>query len=158
MLNVYEDFDGVLPMAIRLRKAGKCPADIDNVYGQIMQEIVKLASILLPKEDPRYAVHAAEFLSEDVQAAMLCQCLVAAEQYVDTTQGQKRIVNYLVKCVQNRLRNYVRDTEKRKEKVAIVTECELGIALSDITDTVMTFDGQRTYGEVRGRVSYCDID
>lgn len=158
MLNVYEDFEGVLPMAIRLRKAGKCPRDIDDIYGQIMQEVVRMAAILLPKEDPRYAVHAEEFLSDDVQAMMLCQCLVAAEKYVDTTQGQKKVVNYLVKTVQNRLRNYVRDTEKRKEKVMIVTECELGMGIEELTDCVMTFDGRRTYGETRGKVNNFDID
>ena len=147
MLNVYEDYEGVLPMAIRLRKAGKCPGDIDNVYGQIMQEIVRMAAILLPKEDPRYMVHAKDFLTDEVQSAMLCQCLVAAERNVDTRQGQRKVVNYLVKTVQNRLRNWVRDTEKRKDKVAILTENELGRGIGEISSIVMTLDGRLDYGE-----------
>jgi hypothetical protein len=151
MLNVYEDYEGVLPMAIRLRKAGKCPGDIDNVYGAIMQEIVRMAAILLPKEDPRYTVHAKDFLSEEVQSTMLCQCLHAAEKNVDTEMGHKKVVNYLVKTVQNRLRNWVRDTEKRKEKVTILTECDLGMSMSEISDTVMTLDGTLDYGEPRCR-------
>lgn len=151
MLNVYEDYEGVLPMAIRLRKAGKCPGDIDNVYGQIMQEIVRMAAILLPKEDPRYMVHAKDFLTDEVQSAMLCQCLVAAERNVDTRQGQRKVVNYLVKTVQNRLRNWVRDTEKRKGKVAILTENELGRGIGEISSIVMTLDGRLDYGEPRCR-------
>lgn len=152
MINVYEDYEGVLAMAIRLRKANRCPQDIDNVYGQIMREIVRMAAILLPKEDPRYTVHAKDFMSEDVQSAMLCQCLVAAERNVDTEQGHRKVVNYLVKTVQNRLRNWVRDTEKRKEKVTIMTECDMGVPISGISDTVMTLDGQMTYGEVSGKL------
>lgn len=152
MLNVYEDYEGVLPMAIRLRKAGKCPGDIDNVYGQVMREIVRMAAILLPKEDPRYLPHAKDFLSDDVQSIMLCQCLVAAERNVDTEQGHKKVVNYLVKTVQNRLRNWVRDTENRKGKLTILSESELGVPISGISDTVMTLDGQMTYGEVSGKL------
>lgn len=151
MLNVYEDYEGVLPMAIRLRKAGKCPGDIDNVYGQIMREIVRMAAILLPKEDPRYLPHAKDFLSDDVQGIMLCQCLVAAERNVDTEQGHRKVVNYLVKTVQNRLRNWVRDTENRKGKLTILSESELDVPISGISDTVMTFDGRMTYGEVSGK-------
>lgn len=158
MINVYEDYEGVLPMAIRLRKAGKCPRDIDNVYGEIMREIVRMAAILLPKEDPRYTVHARDFLSEEVQSVMLCQCLVAAERNVDTEQGHRKVVNYLVKTVQNRLRNWVRDTEKRREKVSILTETELGMAIPEISDSVMTLDGQMEYGEPRCRVSTQNIN
>ena len=154
MINVYEDFAGVLPMAIRLRKAHRCPADIDNIYGQIMQEIVRMAAILLPKEDPRYMVHAQDFLTEDVQQNMLCQCLYAAEKYVDTENGHKRVVNYLVKTVQNRLRNWVRDTEKRKEKANIVTAsllCKDGNELM-LTQKVMTLDGREVFSEPCGKV------
>lgn len=158
MINVYEDYEGVLPMAIRLRKAGKCPRDIDNVYGEIMREIVRMAAILLPKEDPRYTVHARDFLSEEVQSVMLCQCLVAAERNVDTEQGHRKVVNYLVKTVQNRLRNWVRDTEKRREKVSILTETELGMAIPEISDSVMTLDGHMEYGEPRCRVSTQNIN
>lgn len=156
-MNVYDE-GAVLPMAIRMRRAGNCPGDIDNLYGEIMAGIVHMATVLLPKEDPRYEMHLDEFLTPDVQMHMLCQCLSAAERYVDTNTSPKRIINYLVKTVQNRLRNYVRDTEKRREKVAILSEYDMGLSISDITDRVMSFDGNQVYGEVRGKVNTFELD
>ena len=58
--------------------------------------------------------HRDEFLTEDVQSAMTLQVLGVAERLVDCKATPRSIVNYLVKTVQNRLRNYVRDTEKKK--------------------------------------------
>jgi hypothetical protein len=139
-MNVWDEA-GILPTAIRLRRAGKCPLDIDNVYGEIMAGIVHMAALLLPQEDPRYTCHLDSFLSAEVQSAMLCQCLHAAEKYIDTRQGGRSIVNYLVKTTQNRLRNWVRDTEKRREKVEFVTESELGGDMFDRAGLVMSLDG-----------------
>ena len=82
MRNVWEGAE-ILPMAIRLRKARRCPAEVDNLYGEIMRGIVKMASVLLPKEDPRYMCHRDEFLTEDVQSAMTLQVLGVAERLVD---------------------------------------------------------------------------
>lgn len=156
-MNVYEDSD-VLPMAIRLRKTNRCPVDIDNIYGEIMVGIVHMASVLLPQEDPRYEVHRKEFLSDDVQSRMLCQALVAAEKYVDTTENPRRIVNYLVKTVQNRLRNYVRDTENRNAKLCMVSESELGYDVLEKSGMVMSLDGRIVSAEPTGRVTNFEID
>ena len=157
-INVYEDYEGVLAMAIRLRKADRCPRDIDDVYGNIMSSIVRMAAILLPNEDPRYEIHRKDFLSEEVQSIMLCQCLVAAERYVDTSSSHKQIVNYLVKTVQNRLRNWVRDTEKRKSKVTIIPECDLDCPVDSLGERVMTLDGRVDYRECTGKVCTREID
>lgn len=140
MQNVWDEA-GILPMAIRLRKAGNIPAEIDNLYGEIMVEITRMGSLLLLRDDPRYECHRREFMSEDVQSTILMQVLVAAEKYVDTAAQPKRIVNYLTKTVQNRLRNYVRDTENRRAKVDIVSESELGCPLEAMCSTVSTLDG-----------------
>jgi hypothetical protein len=142
MINVWDEA-GVLPMAIRMRRNGNVPRDIDDCYGEIMAGIVRMASILLPSEDPRYECHKAEFLQPDVQMAMLCQALKAAETYVDTKEKPRKIVNYLIKTVQNRLRNYVRDTEKRKNLMTILPECEISSDLSDYSETAMSLDGRR---------------
>ena len=75
--------------------------------------------------------------------AMLCQALKAAETYVDTKEKPRKIVNYLIKTVQNRLRNYVRDTEKRKNLMTILPECEISSDLSDYSETAMSLDGRR---------------
>lgn len=112
-VNVYDDA-GVLPMAIRMRRQRICPAEIDNIYGEIIKGIVKMATLLLPKEDPRYTMHLEEFMSEDVQSLMIVNAIRSADTLVDTKSSPRNIVNYLTKAVQNRLRNYVRDTEKKK--------------------------------------------
>lgn len=157
MQNVWDEA-GILPMAIRLRKANRCPMDVDNLYGEIMAGIVRMASILLPSEDPRYECWRKEFLGEEVQSDMLCKALVVAERNVDTGRCPRDIVNYLVKAIQNRLRNYVRDTENRKEKIPVSTESELGFSIEELGSTVRMLDGRMAPAEVRGRVVTMEIN
>lgn len=133
-VNVYDDA-GILPMAIRMRRQRKCPAEIDNLYGEIIKGIVKMATLLLPKEDPRYTMHLQEFMTEDVQSLMIVNTIRSADTLVDTNSSSRNIVNYLTKAVQNRLRNYVRDTEKKKN---------LMIPLDSASDLFSTaIDGRR---------------
>lgn len=133
-VNVYDDA-GILPMAIRMRRQRICPAEIDNLYGEIIKGIVKMATLLLPKEDPRYTMHLQEFMSEDVQSHMIFNAIRSADTLVDTNSSSRNIVNYLTKAVQNRLRNYVRDTEKKKN---------LMIPLDSASDLFSTaIDGRR---------------
>ena len=136
-VNVYDDA-GILPMAIRMRRLRKCPAEIDNLYGEIIKGIVKMATLLLPKEDPRYTMHLQEFMSEDVQSLMIFNAIRSADTLVDTNSSSRNIVNYLTKTVQNRLRNYVRDTEKRKNVVVLLDDPGCGKV-----DAVSSIDGRR---------------
>ena len=133
-VNVYDDA-GILPMAIRMRRQRICPAEIDNLYGEIIKGIVKMATLLLPKEDPRYTMHLQDFMSEDVQSLMVVNAIRSADTLVDTNSSSRNIVNYLTKAVQNRLRNYVRDTEKKKN---------LMLPLDSVSDLFLTaIDGRR---------------
>lgn len=154
--NVWDEA-GILPMAIRLRKADRCPRDIDDLYGQIIVGIVRMASILLPQEDPRYECHRADFLTEEVQSNMVVQILTAAEKYVDTDQPPRSIVNYLVKATQNRLRNWVRDTENRKNRIDFVSESDLGFDISELGLKVCRLDGGFVDADVKGRVCTCEL-
>ena len=149
MRNVWEGAE-ILPMAIRLRKARSCPAEVDNLYGEIMSGIVKMASVLLPKEDQRYMCYRDEFLTEDVQSAMTLQVLGVAERFVDCKATPRSIVNYLVKTVQNRLRNYVRDTTNRRRLMDIRTESSMEISEGSILEAV-TIDGMRIEAVRDGR-------
>jgi len=151
MQNVWDE-SGILPMAIRLRKSGRCPGDIDNLYGEIMVGIVHMASVMLPKDDPRYECHRRDFLSEDVQSAMLVHALTAAEKYVDTEANPRRIVNYLVKAVQNRLRNWVRDSERRENRIDMVMECDLPYDIGERGMTVCNLDGSFAPADIRGKL------
>jgi hypothetical protein len=149
MRNVWEGAE-ILPMAIRLRKARRCPAEIDNLYGEIMRGIVKMASVLLPKDDPRYMCHRDEFLTDDVQSAMTLQVLGVAERLVDDRATPRSIVNYLVKTVQNRLRNYVRDTTKRRERIDIRTLSGVDFTEASVLEA-FTIDGRRIEAVRDGR-------
>ena len=143
MLDVWEEA-GVLPMAIRLRRSGRCPSDIDNLYGQIMDGIVYMATGTFVKKYPVYIMHFNEFMSEDCHSSMLLQVLSVAERLVDTDQSPRNVVNYLVKTVQNRLRNWVRDRERRKALLDIESESVLDGA-SRLVAVCSRIDGQRIY-------------
>ena len=123
-VDVWEGAE-ILPMAIRLRKAGKCPPDIDAIYGEIIVGIVKMATKLMPEEDPKYRKYLNGMFAEDVQMQMQIVALLAAEKKVDTCKNPHKIVNYLVKAVQSRLKNWVRDTTNRRVKVDMVVASSL---------------------------------
>lgn len=138
-LNVWE-FGDCLAMAARLRKRNRCPADIDDLYGVIMQGVVKMATALFVKDD-RYRRYADEFLSHDIQVEMLCHAFVAMEDSADTDRTPRQIVNYLVKAVQNRLRNIIRDRGRLKRNAVVIPECELNFDIGECGNVVRGYDG-----------------
>lgn len=142
-LDVWEEA-GVLPMVIRLRRSGKCPGDINDLYGIIMDGIVWMATGKLVKDDPRYMVHRQEFMSWDCHSDMLLKVLSVADRLVDTEQAPRKVVNYLVKTVQSRLRNWVRDRERKKARVDIENESAMESA-QRIVVVCSRIDGQRIY-------------
>lgn len=139
-INCWENADA-LAMAVRLRKTDNCPPEIDNLYGEIVQSMVNMATALLVQA-PKYRAHRAELMNEDVQATMLLHALAALEKNVDT-RSPKKLVNYCVKVVQNRLRNHVRDTTRRKARIEFVTETVLGIDISEVGPVACNLDGRR---------------
>ena len=141
-MNVWDEAE-ILPMAIRLRKSGKCQEEIDNLYGQVIVEIVLMATRMLPEKDRRYRMHSRKFMEEDVQGLMVFNALNAAEKFVDSRKNPRSIVNYLVKTVQNRLRNLVRDTENREQKMDIVTECELQFDMMSTVKQACDIEGRK---------------
>jgi hypothetical protein len=143
MLDVWEEA-GILPMAIRLRRSGRCPSDIDDLYGTIMDGIVWMAAGTLVKDDPRYMMHKQEFMSPDCHSSMLLQVLSVADRLVDTDQAPRNVVNYLVKTVQNRLRNWVRDRERRRARLNIESESVLDGSPRLVT-VCSRIDGQRIF-------------
>lgn len=145
-INCWDNADA-LAMAIRLRQSGKCPPDIDNLYGEIVESIVHMSTALLI-QCPKYKQYSIELMSDDVQSTMLLHALTALERDVDTT-NPKQVCNYVVKTVQNRLRNYVRDTTKRKVKADIVTETSMGISFDEVGVMSCNLEGERVYADRR---------
>lgn len=149
------DYADALAMAIRLRKSGNCPADIDNLYGEIVRSMVNMATVLLTTQCPKYWAHKAELMSDDVQATMLMHALVALDKDVDT-KTPKKLVNYTVKCVQNRLRNHVRDTTRRAMRVDMVTESQLGLDIYETGPVACNMMGERISNTVSNKVCTSD--
>ena len=152
-INCWEHADA-LAMAVRLRKSNKCPGDIDNLYGEIVRSMVNMATLLLLR-CPKFTRHASEFMSEDVQSSMLLHALTALERDVDT-QSPRKLVNYTVKVVQNRLRNYVRDTSKRSSKLEMLTESQLGCDIFDVGPVGCNLEGEKILTEKSSKVDTCD--
>lgn len=150
-VNVWDEA-GILPMAIRMRKAGRCPADIDDIYGNIIVSIVRMATVLLPKEDPGFAKNLEDMLRPDVQSAMTVHALRSAEKFVDTRSQPRSIVNYITKAVQSRLRNYVRDTSRRAVLGEQVPECEVGCDINDFVTEACDLMGRKAWEQRSGKI------
>lgn len=145
-INCWDNADA-LAMAVRLRQTGKCPGDIDNLYGEIVGSIVHMATALLT-QCPKYKPHQLELMSPDVQSTMMLHALTALEKDVDTEQP-RRLCNYVVKVVQNRLRNHVRDTSMRKKRANFVSENELGISFDEVGIAACDLIGDRVYRDMQ---------
>jgi hypothetical protein len=153
-LNCWDHADA-LAMAVRLRKAGNCPREIDDLYGDIVVSMVSMATLLLVRDDPKFRGRGAELMSTDVQSLMLLYALTALDRDIDT-ESPRRLVNYTVKTVQNRLRNYVRDTGRRSSKAEIVTESELGVDIYEAGPRACNLAGEPVRVDRTHKVDTCD--
>lgn len=152
-INCWDNADA-LAMAVRLRKAGNCPTDIDDLYGEIVMSMVNMSTLLLT-QSPKYRAHKKDLMTADVQSAMLVHALVALERNIDTSVP-KKLVNYTVKTVQNRLRNWVRDTERHRSGLEIVTESTLGIDIYETGPKVCNMMGEVIVNEKSNKVDTND--
>lgn len=150
-VNVWDEA-GILPMAIRMRKAGRCPADIDALYGNIIVSIVRMATYLLPKENPGFSKNLDDMLRPDVQSAMTVHALRSAEKFVDTRSNPRSIVNYITKAVQSRLRNYVRDTSHRAVLGEQVPECSIGCDIDAFVTEACDIVGRKAWVQRDARI------
>jgi len=155
-LNVWE-FGDCLGLAARLRKRNQCPPDIDALYGAIMEGVVRMATAIFVRDD-RYRHYAEEFMGHDIQVEMLYHALVAMEDSADTMRTPRQIVNYLVKTVQNRLRNIIRDRGRLKRSATVVTESELGFDIGECGNVVRGYDGSLVRNYRSGKVETREFD
>lgn len=142
-LNCWEHADA-LTMAVRLRRAGTCPRDVDNLFGELVESLVHMATALLVTGS-KYRTRIDELMSFDVQQTMFVHCLAALDRDCLETADPKKVVNYLVKTVQNRLRNYVRDTSNRDSKLTVVSESVLGCDMAEAGPVSANLDGEKIY-------------
>lgn len=109
--NVY-DYADFLAMAVRLRRKKKCQEPVDNAFGEVVVSIVNLATALLVKNQ-KYAKYREYLFSAETQSLMTLYALSVLEKPDTDTSNSRKLLNLVVKAVQRRLLNYIRDEGKR---------------------------------------------
>lgn len=145
MSNVWENGDAFM-MALRLRRKGVVYPDVEEVFASVVTSIVKMSTVLLVKRSAKYRRYAALFMEEDTQSQMVLNALTVLGK-ADTGKKPRVVINYVVKTVQNRLRDLVRNTQIHDRRAQFVTEHEIGTGL-DYLSVVSDF-----YGETRRAAS-----
>ena len=129
--NAFDHAD-VFCVALRLRRIGKCPPDVERVFCDVLSSIVQMATALLLKTR-KYCRYSRGWFQADVQSMMLLYALQALHsQHLDTADP-KRVINYLISTTKNRLRNLAAYAERRKDfNVTFDVDLDAGLQCSDI--------------------------
>lgn len=141
-IDIWENADA-LAMAVRLHVARRASAEIEDLLGLAVIDIVDLATRLLLKSTPNYLPFRVTMFSKDTQGELVMLVFRAIASGKVATANPKAMVNYFIKISQNRLRNLRRNGEVRRLKADIRTETELGITTADALATrVADFAGK----------------
>lgn len=138
-LEKWIDMEAFL-MALRLRRKGILYPDIEDLFGQILVAMVETATKILLKE-PEYRCRHRLFMSPDTQSFMLLQLLQELDK-VNTSMQSKQVLNFILKTVQSRLRNLVRDLSRQKRNAKVFIESEMECAIDQLS-LCSDFFGQR---------------
>lgn len=150
-IDIWENADA-LAMAVRLHVARRASAEIEDLLGLAVIDIVDLATRLLLKSKPNYIPFRATMFSKDTQGELVMLVFRAIASGNVATENPKAMVNYFIKISQNRLRNLRRNGEVRRLKADIRTETELGITTADVLATrVADFTGNEVLNKVTQR-------
>lgn len=150
-IDIWENADA-LAMAVRLHVARRASAEIEDLLGLAVIDIVDLATRLLLKSAPNYLPFRATMFSKDTQGELVMLVFRAIASGKVETAKPKAMVNYFIKVAQNRLRNLRRNGEVRRLKADIRTETELGITTADALATrVSDFTGKEVLNKVTQR-------
>lgn len=110
----YENADA-LAMAVRLRMAHRCPADIDDLLGRVVMDLVYMAARLMAYK-PKYSSEGRLAIIFDIDNRMdaVVRIMNAIDQHKVKTSNSKAMVNYMVFTAQNSLRNAIYFAENRQ--------------------------------------------
>lgn len=139
--NPWDDCEAFV-MAIRLRNKGICLPEVEQVFAEIVTAIVRMSALKLLK-DPKYVGRRRLFLDPDTLSDMTLVALVALSRPIDVSRP-RAVVNFIVKTVQNRLRNLVRDNSRHEARCTIQSENDLGAAIPELV-------GLRACSDIYGR-------
>ncbi len=130
----YKNADA-LAMAVRLRMARRCPADIDDLLGRVVMDLVYMAARLMAYK-PKYSSEGRLAIIFDIDNRMdaVVRIMNAIDQHKVKTSNPKAMVNYMVFTAQNSFRNAIYFAENRQRIGKMVN-------LDDVTDrTFKKFD------------------
>lgn len=150
-LDIWDNADA-LAMAVRLHVARRASAEIEDMLGLAVIDIVDLATRLLLKSKPNYIPFRSTMFSKDTQGELVMLVFRAIASGHVATSNPRAMVNFFIKVAQNRLRNLRRNGEVRRLKADIRTESELGITTADALSTrVADFTGKEVLNKVTTR-------
>lgn len=137
----YENADA-LAMAVRLRMANRCPADISDLLGRVVMDLVYMAARLMAYK-PKYSSEGRIKIIFDMDNRMdaVMRIMKAIDERKIRTDNPKAMVNYMVFTAQNSFRNAIYFAENRQRIGKMVN-------VDDVyARTVRTFDYVKLYNQ-----------
>ena len=137
----YENADA-LAMAVRLRMANRCPADISDLLGRVVMDLVYMAARLMAYK-PKYSSEGRIKIIFDMDNRMdaVMRIMKAIDERKIRTDTPKAMVNYMVFTAQNSFRNAIYFSENRQRIGKMVNVDEV------YARTVRTFDYVKLYNQ-----------
>ena len=137
----YENADA-LAMAVRLRMANRCPADISDLLGRVVMDLVYMAARLMAYK-PKYSSEGRIKIIFDMDNRMdaVMRIMKAIDERKIRTDNPKAMVNYMVNTAQNSFRNAIYFAENRQRIGKMVNVDEV------YARTVRTFDYVKLYNQ-----------
>lgn len=110
----YKNADA-LAMAVRLRMANRCPADIDDLLGRVIMDLVYMAARLMAYKT-KYSSEGRLAIIFDIDNRMdaVVRIMNAIDKHKVKTGNPKSMVNYMVNIAQNSFRNAIYFAENRQ--------------------------------------------
>lgn len=110
----YKNADA-LAMAVRLRMANRCPADIDDLLGRVIMDLVYMAARLMAYKT-KYSSEGRLTIIFDIDNRMdaVVRIMNAIDKHKVKTGNPKAMVNYMVNIAQNSFRNAIYFAENRQ--------------------------------------------
>lgn len=128
-------------IAARLHRKRNLPPELEDVFGEILQQVTRMSTFLLIRKNPKYLTFRSIFLDPETQACMLVHALSALGG-ADLRRKPESVVGLVVTTVQNRLRNYARDYCRRQKRGTTVLACDGGFdsnsKVCDISGVIRT--------------------
>lgn len=144
--NPYENAES-LCVALTLWKAGVLPTSLEKLFYDVLRSICYMGTALLVRE-VKFRKRTQEWYQPDIQSLLLTHLLVKIKSADLELDKPKAVVNYLLRSVQNRLRDLHAYQDRRKDFV-VTTGVDLNTSALHHSDIG---------GEIRRHSANCKIN